>query len=331
MGADMTRKKQSSDERRASLTDSIFAAAQGSEPKASRKESPSIVGAALGTHSEGLSSEVKRLKAERDAAIGSGQLLMEIECDLIRDPLPRDRLEASFESESFAELKRSIEQDGQLIPITVRGNAQDGYEIAAGRRRLEACRQLNMPVLARIQSLDDSEMLQLQYQENEQRADISSFERALWYRDVQRRYDFSTPELAKRFGVSQPMIVKYLKLARIPDVIVKVLDDPRDLSLGDSEKLHKAIDRQSAKALAADAVVQQGQGTKSQVKAMLTVSKATKVKKESAIREVRKGDAVVAQLSTKRKNLVISLSDDLDAEAQERLLTAMEKFLVRHL
>jgi len=328
----MSRKKQSSDERRASLTDSIFAAAQGSDSKtASRKESPSIVGAALGKHSEGLSSEVKRLKAERDEAVNSGQLLMEIDCQAVRDSLPRDRLEASFESESFEDLKRSIEQDGQLIPITVRGNADSGYEIAAGRRRLEACRQLGLPVLARIQSLDDSEMLQLQYQENEQRADISSFERALWYRDVQKLYEFSTPELAKRFGVSQPMIVKYLKLARIPDVIVQALDDPRDLSLGDSEKLHKAVDRQSAKALSTHASAHQGRGTKAQVKAMLTTSRSAKGKEVVLNREVRKGDVVIARLTTKRKNLTISLANELDADKQDRLLEAVEKLLSRTL
>jgi len=188
-----------------------------------------------------------------------------------------------------------------------------------------------LPVLARIQSLDDSEMLQLQYQENEQRADISSFERALWYRDVQKLYEFSTPELAKRFGVSQPMIVKYLKLARIPDVIVQALDDPRDLSLGDSEKLHKAVDRQSAKALSTHASAHQGRGTKAQVKAMLTTSRSAKGKEVVLNREVRKGDVVIARLTTKRKNLTISLANELDADKQDRLLEAVEKLLSRTL
>lgn len=329
----MTKKKSSSDERRAALTGSIFAAAQsaGSE-RTKRGESPSIVGAALGTHSEGLSSELNRLRAERDSALSSGQMLVEINPDLIQDALPRDRLDTAFSDADFKTLKDSIEKDGQLIPVTVR-NAEGGkFEIAAGRRRLEACRQLGISVLARVQNLDDTEMLQLQYDENEQRADITTFERGRWYQAVQKQFSLSTPELARRFKVSQPMIVKYLKLARLPDEIVRVLDDARDLSLGDSENLHKVLDDIAPKDLARIATDVKGRGTKAQVKAMLDGRKPKlKASSRKVEEEVQKDGRIVATISRKRNTFSVVITDEVDEPTHSKLMADITKLLHKHL
>jgi len=328
----MTKKKETSDERRAALTGSIFAAAQGAGAKATKRgESPSIVGAALGTHSEGLSTEVKRLRAERDSALASGQILVEIEPDRIQDALPRDRLTTAFSGPEFESLKRSIEKDGQLIPVAVRKTSDGVFEIAAGRRRLEACRQLARPVLARVQELDDSEMLQLQYDENEQRSDIATFERALWYQAVQKQFSLSTPEMARRFDISQPMIVKYLKLARLPDDIVNELDDARELSLGDSEKLHKALGERSSKELAEKASVKKGQGTKTQIKSMLSAQTNRPAPAPNQVEDVLKGDRKIATISAKHDTFKITLSDAIDADTRSIVIRELSKLLSKHL
>lgn len=332
MGPLMSKKKETSDERRAALTGSIFAAAQSAEPKASKRgESPSIVGAALGTHSEGLSSELKRLRSERDSALASGQMLVEIEPDRIRDALPRDRLATAFSDADFEALKLSIQKDGQLIPVAVRSTADGTFEIAAGRRRLEACRQLGIPVLARVQELDDGEMLQLQYEENEQRSDITSFERARWYQAVQGQFSLSTPELARRFKISQPMIVKYLKLARLPDEIIDELDDARDLSLGDSEKLHKTLGDQSPKALAKHAVKAKGQGTKAQIRAMLSIQEPRSRTPRAVTEDVQKDERKIATISSKQNAFSIAIADDLDSDTRTILMSEISKLLRKHL
>lgn len=328
----MSKKKETSDERRAALTGSIFAAAQGADSKVpKRRESPSIVGAALGTHSEGLSSELERLRSERDLALASGQILVEIEPDRIRDALPRDRLAAAFSDASFEDLKHSIQSDGQFIPVAVRKTADGAFEIAAGRRRLEACRQLGIPVLARVQELDDVEMLQLQFEENEQRSDITSFERAKWYEAVQEQFTLSTPELARRFKISQPMIVKYLKLARLPDAVVDKLDDPRELSLGDSEKLHKKMHDQSVKDLAKIAARAKGKGTKAQIKAMLEVQKLPSRDSSEFKESVEKGDRKIATISSKRNTLRIAVAEDLGPDAKSKLIGEISALLRKHL
>jgi len=328
----MTKKKATADERRAALTGSIFAAASGQHSsEAKRNESPSIVGAALGAHSEGLSAEVKRLSTEREEAISAGQLLIEIEPDQIHDPLPRDRLEISFSDADFDALKRSIQDDGQLIPVTVRKSSGDDYEIAAGRRRVEACRQLGLRVLARVQELDDVEMLQLQFEENEQRADISSYERACWYRAVQKEYDFSTPELARRFNISQPMIVKYLKLGRIPTEIVEALDDARELSLGDSEKLHKTLAEIASSELAVEAKTLAGQGTKAQVGAML--SRMGKLRKTMPPKPIKleKDGKTIAKVVLDSKNLRVSFVEDLNSMTRAKISEEISDLLKRTL
>jgi len=67
--------------------------------------------------------------------------------------------------------------------------AGDGFEVAAGRRRLEASKLLKLQALARVRRLDDAAMLRVQFSENERREDISALEQARWFADVQVRFN----------------------------------------------------------------------------------------------------------------------------------------------
>ena len=169
--------------------------------------------------------------------------MLRLEPNLIRDPLPPDRDARSFADPVFAALTASISENGQDVPITVRPGADGkGYELAAGRRRLAACKMLGISVLARVLSLDDEALLALQYRENAERSDISPWERGRWLAELARR-GHSTTHLATLLGLSQPMIVEYLKLGRLPEDIMQHLSDPRELSVSDGRRLHALLVR----------------------------------------------------------------------------------------
>lgn len=85
-----------------------------------------------------------------------------------------DRLEIDV-----ADLKASIERNGQRVPILLRPTDGDRFALIYGRRRLEACRQLGRQIRAIITELEDDQALKDQLLENQARRDLSFIERAL--------------------------------------------------------------------------------------------------------------------------------------------------------
>jgi ParB family chromosome partitioning protein len=207
------------------------------------------------SHAEGRNGELAaQLEAAKRAAAGAGEAIEEfvfLAPEAIADALPRDRLPSAFSGREFEELLADIRENGQNDAITVRPSTTGaGYEIAAGRRRLEACRQLGRQVLARIRPLDETAMLRVQFSENERREDISALERARWFAAVQSRLPGPQKELAAQFGLDPSTLSLYLRLARFPTEILDRLRDPRRLSILRARRLmevveaeHGALDR----------------------------------------------------------------------------------------
>jgi ParB family chromosome partitioning protein len=222
--------------------------------------------AALGTLAEGLRERVARLEAELARASGRNA---DLERDLkrarktvslagasveeflfldprsVRDELPRDRMPGAFAGPEFEELLADIRDNGQNDAITVRpsaGGEGGGYEVAAGRRRLEACRLLEVEVLARVRRLDDAAMLRVQFAENERREDISALERARWFAEVQARLGAPQKEVAAQFGLDPSTLSLYLRLARFPAEIVERLRAPRRLAALRARRVMEAVE-----------------------------------------------------------------------------------------
>jgi ParB family transcriptional regulator, chromosome partitioning protein len=190
-----------------------------------------------------LEVELARLRAIAERAGDSAAEFVLLDPGLVRDPQPTDRLPRGFQDAAFGELLRDIEAQGQNDAITVRpATGAAGYEIAAGRRRLEACRQLGRSVLARVRDLDDEAMDRVQFAENERRKDICTIERARWFAVVQERRGLAARDLALRFGLDRTTMVHYLRIAKLPIAIVERLADPRALSLLKARRLMDAVD-----------------------------------------------------------------------------------------
>jgi len=220
--------------------------------------------AALGMVAEGLRERILRLEAELAQATGrntalersldeakaaagrAGAALDEflfLDPAAIRDTLPRDRLPGAFEGAEFETLVEDIRENGQNDAITLRPAADGaGYEVAAGRRRLEACRRLGRQVLARVRALDDAAMLRVQFSENERREDISALERSQWFAAVKSRLDLPSKDIAAQFGIDPSTLSLYLRLARFPIDIVTRLHDPRRLSVLRARRVMEALE-----------------------------------------------------------------------------------------
>jgi len=160
----------------------------------------------------------------------------------IFDVLPADRLPGAFADASFDDLLDDIKANGQHDAITVR-RTENGFEIASGRRRLEACRRLGVQVLARVRPLDQEAMLGVQFAENERRQDISAIERARWLAQVKDRFGKQVQQLADDFKLDRTTVSLYLRLARLPENILSRLVDARALPMLKARRLMAALEQ----------------------------------------------------------------------------------------
>jgi ParB/RepB/Spo0J family partition protein len=125
-----------------------------------------------------------------------------------------------WDAAADAELLASVRQVGVLTPMLVRPRspfAPDGYELAAGHRRLRAARAAGLteiPVL--IRAMDDGAFREVLVVENLQRADIHPLDEADGY-DALLQADgaYTVEAVAAKVGKSPSYVYQRLKLLHL--------------------------------------------------------------------------------------------------------------------
>lgn len=115
------------------------------------------------------------------------------------------------------DLMLSIQEKGLLQPIVVRP-IENGFEVVAGNRRLEACRKLEwkkIPCL--VVDIDDREAFETSLIENIQRNSMNPIEEALAFKKYVEDYGWGgISDLAKRIGKSTSYVSRRIKLLDLP-------------------------------------------------------------------------------------------------------------------
>lgn len=125
------------------------------------------------------------IRSERDrlrALIESGAAAVRHLDPSLVDPSPYpDRL-PDDDGATFEAFKRSIETEGQKVPVQVRKHpsSPDRFQIVYGHRRWLAARQLGRPLLALEVEISDLDLFLAQGIENANRQDLTWIERALF-------------------------------------------------------------------------------------------------------------------------------------------------------
>ncbi|MCB1832596.1 MAG: ParB/RepB/Spo0J family partition protein [Geminicoccaceae bacterium] len=194
---------------------------------------------------QGLMRENAELRAALDRMRTDGQVTAELDVDHVLDRFPADRLPQAFADAAFETLVESIRDNGQDQPILVRPHPEetDRFQIAYGRRRREACRRLGRPVRALVRPLDDDELLRLMIRENEEREDLSLYERARFMRFLGETEKLSVRQLGKRMGLSAGYVSRLLRLPELPAPLLSLIGDPRSLSMRTLEALAQILER----------------------------------------------------------------------------------------
>ncbi|MFN3273601.1 MAG: plasmid partitioning protein RepB [Paracoccus sp. (in: a-proteobacteria)] len=112
--------------------------------------------------------------------------LVEVPAEMIDMAGLSDRLDA--DPDGIEALKASISEYGQQVPVLLRHSAtQDGrFDIVFGRRRVQALKELRLPVKAMVRNLNDHDLVIAQGQENSARKDLSFIEKANFAAQMQQ-------------------------------------------------------------------------------------------------------------------------------------------------
>ena len=130
-----------------------------------------------------------------------------------------------FDEESIEELARSIRRYGLLSPPVVR-EAEFGYELIAGERRIRALKKLGAEETdVIVMNADDRESALIALIENLQREDLSFFEEAEAYRALIEEHGMSRDEVAARVGRSVSSVANRLRLLKLGDGVRKIIKE----------------------------------------------------------------------------------------------------------
>ncbi|CDN58350.1 Plasmid partitioning protein RepB (plasmid) [Neorhizobium galegae bv. officinalis bv. officinalis str. HAMBI 1141] len=150
---------------------------QAPDPVPGNRVGAGVIGAAHRAIDD-IRTERDRLKAIVESGGGA---VRELDPSLI-DPSPYpDRL-PDDDTTSFEAFKRSIETEGQKVPVQVRKHPSSPgrYQIVYGHRRWLAAMQLDRPVRALEVEISDLDLVLAQGIENAGRQDLTWIERALF-------------------------------------------------------------------------------------------------------------------------------------------------------
>jgi len=123
-----------------------------------------------------------------------------------------------MDPEQLEALGQNIEEGTQERPIKVRPNpnVEGRYEIGYGHRTIEALRRLgHETVRGFIVPMSDEEMAKLVYSENEFHVPLCAYDKALWFRQMMEKFEWTQETTARFAGIDQSLVSNYLKLLEL--------------------------------------------------------------------------------------------------------------------
>lgn len=161
-----------------------------------------------------ISRSIESLKAQAE---------VELDPNVVDPPPVSDRLTES--PAAFAEFLQGIRENRQQVPILVRPHPQYSgrYQVAYGRRRLRAAKELKRLVRAIVKPLTDEELVIAQGQENSQRSDLSFIERALYATDLERS-GVARDVIMRALGVDKTGLSRLISVAeQVPHEVIRAI------------------------------------------------------------------------------------------------------------
>ncbi len=170
-------------------------------------------------------------------------------CSIFETALPPRPVDAHQDEE----FQCDIRQSGQRVPVVARMHPRvvGAIEIVDGARRLQAIAAVNrrsvtpISIAANILTLTDREAFVLAYVRQQERTDLSLFDRARSIADAHgQHFRHDTATLAQRLNIPSTEIKRLIRLGRIPSEIFAALGPTAELT---GEHIEPLISRMRAR------------------------------------------------------------------------------------
>lgn len=153
-----------------------------------------------------------------------------------------------FLKDALENLAASIKAHGILQPLIV-SKSDEGYELIAGERRLQAAKLAGLsevPVIVR--GTDEQNKLELALIENIQRENLNPIEEASAYQRLKDEFKLTLKQIGDKVGKGMPTISNKIRLLALPQIVQDALAEDRIkegharaiLSLKDAELIELA-------------------------------------------------------------------------------------------
>ncbi len=240
----------------------------------------------------------------------------------------------SFLDADFGALKADIEsQGGNVQPIKIRPlkNKIERFEIVFGHRRHQACLELQLPVLAIIEDLDEKHLFIEMDRENRQRKDLRPYEVGCMYAKALDEGLFSSARrLADEVAIDQSQLTKALALARLPQEVLDAFKSPLDLQYRWASELTAELQKNSDQVLlvAKEIQTRTPRLSSGDVFKILTATRGTvpQVASETVHLSGKSGQKGSLVLNPLDRTIEIKLTN-IDASRHEALKVVMQQFL----
>lgn len=121
---------------------------------------------------------------------------------------------------NLEELTASVREKGVLEPILVRSKGDGRYQIISGERRFRAAGAAGLEEIPAIElDVDEREAMEIALIENIQRKDLTPFEEAEGFLQLQQKFSYTHDKIAQVIGKSRTTVTETLALNDIPDRI----------------------------------------------------------------------------------------------------------------
>jgi len=159
---------------------------------------------------------------------------------------PRKR----FPPEEIEELSRTLKSVGLIEPVIVRKLKDGGYQLISGERRYRACKLAGFKKIpAIIKQLGDAQAMEIAIIENIQREDLTPIEEARAYEQLMNHSGIKPSQLAARVGKDRTTITNLLRLLRLPEPILQLIEEKK-ITAGQARPLLALGDRSAMNRIA---------------------------------------------------------------------------------
>lgn len=299
------------------------------EPYSNKEDNITIKGVVERAVETKPESEPKRIKSEQAKKTVERET-DEVSIELV-EPNP-NQPRTNFKKEELEELAESIKRNGLLQPILVR-KVGNKYQIIAGERRYQACKQIGLDrVPVRVREVDDDETIMLALIENIQRSDLNPIEEAYGYRRMMERGKMTQSQVAQAVSKGRSTVANALRLLELPEDAQLLLFEEKItagharaiLSVPTTEgrtKLTKKLMEESLSVRETEAIARLLSGKPEKKPAPRPQTPKSYKTVARSLRDTLQADVRVKSVKGKNK-IEIAFKDEADLERLFRIITA---------